>query len=137
MMRRWVLIAAMLICVVFVHALVSNVVAKREERKREAVFQETLRSYQEALKPGMTRKQVEDYLNSKDASFTRTCCIDQEGRFAADITKIWQGKPPWYCNDNSMYVAFQFTTPALAATSSDPKDVLDKVMLYQHLGGCL
>jgi hypothetical protein len=35
---------------------------KRAQEKREVAYESALRSYSEALRPGMTRKEVEDYL---------------------------------------------------------------------------
>jgi hypothetical protein len=144
MMRRWIVIAATLLCAGILYLVVSIVLDMREEKRRESIFQKTLSSYQEALKPGMTRAQVEAYLQSKGVQFLKSCCINGENR-AADLTKIGEGNKLWYCNENTVYIAFQFTTPAFSTapppessfTSADPKEVLDKVTRYQWLGGCL
>src|ERR1700744_714374 len=133
-MRRWISITGILICAGILYWAVSSILTRREERRRESMFQETLRAYQEALKPGMTRAQVEAYLQSKGIRFQKSCCINHENR-AADLTKIGEGNELWYCSENTMYVAFQFTTPAYSTASPpefslaspDPKDVLDKV----------
>lgn len=93
-----------------------------------------LRSYQDALKPGMTRKQVEGYLKSKSVPFGRTNGVNSD-ILAADITKIGEEESPWYCSRNNIYVAFEFNT--LDVISSDPKDILDKVTLYERLEDCL
>jgi hypothetical protein len=42
---------------------------KRAQLQREAGYQSTLRSYSEVLKPGMTRKEMEDYLRAKKIGF--------------------------------------------------------------------
>lgn len=133
-MRRWIAIASIVFCAGVLYVLVSDALAERAERKREVMFREILLSYQQRLKPGMTREQVEQYLQLKGVEFRRSCCINNDNR-AADLVNIWEGAKPWYCSENTEYVAFQFTAPS--TVSPDPKDVLDKVALFQWLGGCL
>src|SRR5712664_3036501 len=43
---------------------------RRAAQKREAAYQSALSEYQRALRPGMTRKEAEDYLRAKNADFT-------------------------------------------------------------------
>ena len=44
------------------------------KEKREAAYQAKLLSYSDVLKPGMTRKNVEDFLRGKDVAFGQLCC---------------------------------------------------------------
>jgi hypothetical protein len=66
---------------------------KRQARmKREAAYQIALNSYTQVLKPGMTRKEVEDYLHQKNVEFQRMCCVDamelSKRHSWDDLTKI-------------------------------------------------
>lgn len=133
-MRRWIIIVSILICAGTLYLLVSGVVAQHAERMREQVFQRTLHSYQQALNPGAKREKVERYLKSNGVPFERgECCVTENQE--ADLVKIGERAKLWYCNKNTEYIAFQFTAPSTAPP--DPNDVLDKVTLYQQLGGCL
>ena len=49
---------------------------KRATEKREAVYQRTPLSYSNILKPGMSRKGMEDYFHSRNIVFQQMCCVD-------------------------------------------------------------
>jgi hypothetical protein len=49
---------------------------KRAQRKREAAYESILRSYTQVLRPGMTRREVEDYLGTKSIKFQQMCCLE-------------------------------------------------------------
>ena len=74
-------------------------VAKKQTRKRrEAGYQSTLYSYWQVLKPGMTRKEVEDHLRAKKLEFRQMCCVDsKEFRTIrwADLVRIGEEDAPW------------------------------------------
>ena len=53
-------------------------------RQREAAYRSILASYSEVLKVGMTRKEVETYLERNGKPFRRTCCVAE-----------WLGKNAW------------------------------------------
>ena len=53
-------------------------------RQREAAYRSILASYSEVLKVGMTRKEVEAYLERNGKPFRRTCCVAE-----------WLGKNAW------------------------------------------
>lgn len=116
----------------------------RAQRKREAAYEATLRSYDHMLKPGMTRKEVEDYLRGKNAPIEQMCCVEVErlSQRASwdDLVKIGQEKPPWFCSENYVYIAFQFldhNPPTGIAQTADDLDTLKSVTIYRQLGGCL
>jgi hypothetical protein len=52
---------------------------KQAQKRRETTYQSELRLYSLALKPGMKRKEVEDYLRAKHADLTHFCCVDTSG----------------------------------------------------------
>jgi hypothetical protein len=114
---------------------------RQAQGRREVVYQSVLRT--EALKPGMTRKEVEDYLQTKSSKFLHICCVDprETGRHSwDDFTKIGQEDPPWFCSENNVYVAFQFadhTHPAGYEMNDDDLDTLKSITLHPQLEGCL
>jgi hypothetical protein len=87
-------------------------VKRRAARKREAGYQLVLREYTEVLKPGMKRKEVEDYLRTKNAKLRQNCCVDSSESSKRhswdDLTKIGEEDAPWFCSEHNVYVAFQF-----------------------------
>src|SRR5260370_6436491 len=97
-MKRWSLVILALIVVTLSAFTVRHVRQKRAQRKREAIYESALRSYSEALKPGMTRNDVEGYLKAKNVKFTHMCCVAQHTGAFDDLTKIWQDDAPWYCS---------------------------------------
>jgi len=114
------------------------------QRKREAAYEATLRSYDQMLKPGRTRKEVEDYLRARNASIEHMCCVDvdrlSDRASWDDLVKIGQEKPPWFCSENYVYIAFQFidhNPPTGLSQTADDLDTLKSVTIYRQLGGCL
>jgi len=102
------------------------------QAKRETTYQAALRSYNQILKPGMKRKEVEDYLRVNKTEFLQMSLDD-------DLTKIGEEEPPWYCGTSSVYVKFHFTRlrqrePRLGA---DDEDTLDEIDIYHWLDRCL
>ena len=108
------------------------------KQKREAAYQTALQSYTEALKPGMTRMDVEDYLRAKGASFHQMCCSLERTAFA-DLVKIGQEKHPWYCSEHNVYIAFQFTAIEAhdVVVRINDSDVLKRITIFHQLEGCL
>ena len=126
-----------LIVVVFSAFAIRYVRSKRAEKKREAAYQSALSAYSKDLRPGMTRKDVEDYLRAKGIQFQRMCCIEERSA-AADLAKIGQEDIPWFCSENNVYVAFEFaaTEPHEYWIDSD-SDTLKRVSIFRWLQGCL
>jgi hypothetical protein len=107
------------------------------KQKREAGYQTKLQSYSDVLKPGMTRKNVEDYLRAKSAAFGQLCCIDERSALA-DLVKIGKEKHPWYCEEHIVYIAFQFAAvePHKGWEAYD-SDTLKTITIFHKLEGCL
>ena len=116
---------------------------RHEQEKRELVYRGILQSYQQVLKPGMTRKEVEDYLRAKNKNFRQMCCIDFKSGMKHswdDEMKIGQEDPPWFCGENNVYVGFEFSDSAQPHGEfwqADDSDILKSVTLRHQLEICL
>lgn len=95
--KYWRLFLAAAIAILAVFA-VHRLGEARAQTKREAAYEVILRSYAQVLKPGMTRKDVEDYLRERNVAFRHMCCVDFKSSKSVwdDLVKIGQEKPP-YC----------------------------------------
>jgi hypothetical protein len=139
-MKYWRLIAAVAV-LAFAVIAINNVREKRSQRKRDVAYQTALRSYSEVVKPGMTRKEVEDLLHARNKAFRQMCCVDIKKPIGVedDLVKIAQEDPPWVCSDKNIYIAFQFAgaRPQAAPPHAEPSDKLTAVTIYPWLEGCL
>ncbi len=106
------------------------------QTKREATYQATLQSYSDVLKPGMTRKYVEDYIRLKGQSAQQICCIEDSSVFA-DLLKIGKEKHPRYCSEKNVYIAFQFVAVEPRNSWVGDSDTLKSVTIFRRLEGCL
>jgi hypothetical protein len=114
----------------------------REAAKREAAYQSALLSYTRVLKPGIRRKEVEDYLRARNVEFGQMCCVGKQvpqKRSLDDIAKVGQENAPWFCSEHNVFVAFQFEDHGQykSILGADDKDILKAVTIYHQLGGCL
>jgi hypothetical protein len=107
------------------------------KEKREAAYQAKLQSYSDVLKPGMTRKNVEDYLRAKGVAFGQLCCIDEKSAFA-DLVYIGKEKHPWYCEKHNVFIAFQFAAVELhKGWEAYDSDTLKSITVFHKFEGCL
>jgi hypothetical protein len=141
-MRRWRLPILVVIVVAVSAVAIRHVWQRRAQRRREAAYQLTLLSYSEVLMPGMTRKEVEDYLRTKNVTPRQMCCVEMKDFSKGvydDLAKIGQEDAPWFCSEKNIYVAFQFTGPKRngLAWRADASDGLKAVTIYRWLEGCL
>ncbi|MGB9404301.1 MAG: hypothetical protein WCA98_12240 [Candidatus Acidiferrales bacterium] len=111
--------------------------AQSAQKKREAAYQAKLQSYSDVLKPGMTRKDVEDYLRGKVVAFGQLCCIDEKTA-SADLVYIGKEKHPWYCEKHNVFIAFQFAAvePHKGWEAYD-SDTLKRITVFHKWEGCL
>ncbi|HEY4951010.1 MAG TPA: hypothetical protein VIH88_11795 [Candidatus Acidoferrales bacterium] len=125
----------MVLLVTFV--TVCNAAGPNAQKKREAAYQATLLSYSDLLKPGMTRKYVEDYLRSKGAIVQQLCCVEEKSALA-DLLKVGTQKHPWYCEEHNVYIAFQFVAiePHKPWEAYD-SDTLKSIAIFHRPEGCL
>jgi len=115
---------------------------KQAQEKREVAYQSALGSYAQVLKPGMTRKAVEDYLRGKNVKFRQMCCVDPKDFSKGswdDLTKIGEEDVPWVCRENNVNVAFQFTDHEEHEVrwQAHDLDTLKALTIYHQLEGCL
>lgn len=142
--KRWWVIAALVLALLAVAAGTQHELEARAQRKRQASYELALRSYQQALKPGITRKEVESYLHKQKDAFDQTCCVDPKESATRsswdDIVKIGEEKPPSFCGANNVYIAFQFIDHerrhGYEIRDSD-LDTLKAVSIYHQSGPCL
>lgn len=142
-MKRWLRLLLGLVCVVLLIIGGWQVVKRQLQKRREAVYQTTLKSYQQILKPGMNRKEVEDYLRSRKQTFSQSCCVDPkefQKHSWDDLVKIGAEDAPWFCSERAVYVAFQFgenTQPHKDTWGADDLDTLKTVGIYSRMETCL
>jgi hypothetical protein len=119
-------------------AAVPNALGQSAKQKREAAYQAALQSYSEVLKPGISRKEVEDYLNAKGITHMAMCCVEERSA-DADLVKIGKEKHPWYCSAHNVYIAFQFVDDRQEGgrSSHQDSDKLKVITIYHWLEGCL
>jgi hypothetical protein len=133
--RRRLLISVVILVVL---ALVASryVWRKRDQDKRAAGYQSTLRSYSKDLKPGMTRKEVENYLQAKGVP---VLCRSGDRGACDDLTRIGEEDAPFYCSHQNIYIAFKFTAVEQhrPLENAYPSDVLDSVTIMPWLEYCL
>jgi hypothetical protein len=68
-MKRW-LIWLIPVAVLTVGLAARYISQEAARKRREIGYADTLKSYSQALHPGMTRKDVENYLRFKNTTFT-------------------------------------------------------------------
>jgi hypothetical protein len=154
-MRRWRLWIILAIGAVSVASAIRHVYKVNVQKGRDAHNQAELLKYSQALKPGLTRKEVKDYLQAQGKTFGERCC-DQGFHAFAIIVKVGEEDVPRYCSEWPVYVAFEFavTQPIKLPYPVDPgalkkiqrynlelvpseADVLQKVQLVNNGEGCL
>ena len=118
---------------------IKSVIERRAEQKRQIEYQSVLKEYSGALKPGMTRRDVESYLHLKGRPFQQMCCVGVRRNAWADLVRIGKEKAPWYCSQNNVYVALEFETTEPHGTIQDARasDRLEDVALFPWLEECL
>src|SRR5437867_1077828 len=110
-------------------------------RQHETAYRSILASYSEVLKVGMTRKEVETYLEANSKPFRRTCCVPEwriGNTVLDDIVKIGKERAPFYCREHNVYVGFEFIS---AGSHTRPEahdsDTLKRISIVHRLEGRL
>lgn len=142
---RWPLKMIFLILALFIVGTGTRfAMKKRAAQRREAAYQLALSKYQRVLRPGVTRKEVEDYLGMNNNKVIHMCCVDsrQTGRHTwDDLVKIGQEDPPWYCGETNVYLGFQFADHVQIKTGHDMNDndldMLKAITLIHQPETCL
>lgn len=137
-----VLLVAVIICGIFLSVVgIRHLTEMKAQKGREVAYQTALHSFQQVLKPGMSRKEVEAYLRGKNISFRQMCCVEKNSKNSLDdLTKIGEEKTPWFCSENNIYIAFQFadrTEQKETRLRASDLDTLQAVTIFRWLEGCL
>jgi|SRR5579871_6333253 len=103
----------------------------RAQAKRESTYQATLHNYSQIIKPGMKRKEVEEYLRSNKIEFFHLS-LD-------DLTRIGEDAPTWFCGSSGVYVKFQFISvkPSEPRLKANDGDTLDELKIFHWADNCL
>jgi len=140
-MKRILLLTLVLLTLgLGVLAVRSRLLKKQAQTRREVAYQSNLRSYTQVLKPGMTRKEVEDYFRAEDIEFRQMCCVADElstRHSWDDLIKIGEEDVPMFCRGNNVYVAFRFNDYDNSERQDNDLDTLKSVTIYHELEGCL
>lgn len=89
----------------------------------------------------MPRKELEAYLKRKNISYVHSFAPPPGAFLYADLVKIGEEKPPWFCNRLDIFIAFEFEAVEFHDVKRYiyelPSDKLTKVFLLPRLGSCL
>src|SRR5579864_6831531 len=110
MKRRWLWLIVVIVAVSSAIA-VRFAYKKRRAAANTAAVQAALLNYSHNLKPGVTRKDVKDYLRAQGVGFGERCCEERGGAFSV-LVQVGQEDSPWYCSEWPDYVAFEFAAIA-------------------------
>jgi hypothetical protein len=138
-MGRWFLLIIVVVIaispgMVFLYVSRERPVSPQLEVRREASYQSALQAYSKELRPGLTRKDVAEYLGKKGIHLGKHLLLEQRGAFA-DLVEIGREEHPWYCSESLVYVAFEFSGTRFGPPKNN--DVLERVSIFRQLGGCL
>jgi hypothetical protein len=96
-------------------------------------------TYSQVLKPGITRKEVEDYFRTNTISFSHGCCVSNE-RSVDDLIEIGTRHFPLPCGDSTYYVAFIFDEktqhPPAGLPRANDQDTLRSVTTFGRVDDC-
>jgi hypothetical protein len=98
-------------------------------------------SYSQVLKPGMTRRDVEDYFRANKVQFSQMCCVEATHKHSLDdLIKIGTQHFPVPCGDESYYVAFVFNDqtqhPPARILQADDLDTLRSITTFHWVDDC-
>ena len=140
------MIVAVVVLIVFGSWRGQHLRERRKAAEREAQYQTLLAKYTSELKPGMSREQVEQYLQINGKRFSQMCCVANfRGEHASfigsswdDLLKIGEERTPWFCSENNVYIAFEFNPKSHGERpETNSADILKRVSVFHHLEGCL
>jgi hypothetical protein len=144
--RLWLKIIAAIAVIVFGLWLVQHVRERRKAAEREAYYQTVLAKYAGELKPGMSREQVEQRLQTDRRQFRQMCCVANFRRQYVslldagwdDLVKIGEESTPWFCSGNNVYIALEFNPKSKdELPKTNVSDILKRVSVFHQLERCL
>ncbi len=101
-----------------------NLMSSSEKKEDEKQFQATVASYRDALKPGTSRAQVEDYFQKQNISFDK--------QPSSDRTKLGEQPRNLFCQPWKVYLDFQFKSSGMGAAAARDSDVLTGMELKRE-----
>ncbi|MGA7292391.1 MAG: hypothetical protein WBW53_16245 [Terriglobales bacterium] len=143
--RKALIIVAAAAVIVIAVWFVRHMRDRHEQAERNRGYQIVLAGYAVALKPGMTRDQVERYLQANGKRFNQMCCVANfKGEHVTlgpgydDLVKIAEERAPFICAENNVYIAFEFNPKSQGELSdTNGSDILKRVSVFHHLEGCM
>jgi hypothetical protein len=128
MKRRWLALV-----LVGVLGALAGCVARRSKA--------AVHSYSQALKPGMTRKDVEDYFRTNRVKFSQMCCVRDSNKHSPDdLVEVRTLHVPVPCGDASHYVAFIFDDqtqhPPAKIPQANDLDTLRSITTFHTVDAC-
>jgi len=144
-LKALMVVAAITLIVISVW-LVQDVRERHRAAEREVYYQTLLVQYTSALKPGMTRGQVEQILQLDGRHFRQMCCVANWRREHVslvgagwdDLVKIGEESTPWFCGENNVYIAFEFNPKSQGELSdTNVSDIMKRISVFHQLERCL
>jgi hypothetical protein len=110
-MGRWLLAILAALLVVTAASAISGRAKSVAKKKREIGYQSTLQRYSREVKLGSRRAEVESCLRSRNTAFSwmYTAYGGRKKSQYADLVKIGEESPPWFCSESYVYIAFEFS----------------------------
>ena len=112
---------------------------EQQSRHDDAHYSSSLSAYLRDLKPGVGRKEVEDYLRARNVVFQHACCAATILRSYSpnrphvnapdDWIPLREEKRPWPCGTAYVYITFEFdrlqlSGPAGPSVPSHPSELI-------------
>ncbi len=118
---------------------------EQESRHDDAQYSSALSAFLRDLKPGVSRKEVEDYLHTRNLEFARACCAATilnsytPNRALMDAYDDWvplrEEWRPWPCGGAYVYIAFEFKGLQPHSSSrriaADDRDTLEGIHILK------
>ena len=126
--------------------LAQHVQERHKAAERESVYRTVLAQYTVELRPGMTREQVERYLQTNGKRFKQMCCVANfKSQYVSldragydDLVKIAEESVPFVCSENNVYLAFEFNPKSQSELrGTNRSDILRRISVFHELEGCM
>jgi hypothetical protein len=116
--------------------IVQHIRENRAEPRRRLEYQAKLRQFSDALKPGMTRREVDAYLRSKNDTFRYWCCLGGMGA-ADELVNLRKETEPLHCRQHIVDIALVFESAEPSSTmDARDSDKLASVRLWDRFQSC-
>ena len=138
--RPWLLLFLVACLLMGSLVCVQGVLKRQAKQRRKLEYQRTLSDFSGALKPGLTRIQVDAYIQQKYPSLRASCCTSESHNSYLELDWIGSEASPWYCSESNVYLTFHFETlgkPLSPPPASHDADTLKSITLWNRLQGCL